>query len=63
MGGQQYYLDTIFRIQPCCKNTEITVGAEKEQKSCRKISAFVGEGLKSRAFCKFDFFKFLFIKS
>lgn len=63
MGGQQYYLDTIFRIQPCCKNTKITVGAENEEESRRRISAFVGEGLKARGLFKFDFLKFFFIKS
>lgn len=61
MGGQQYYLDTVFRIQPC-KNTKITVRAENEEES-RRISAFVGERLKARGFFKFDFFKFLFKKS
>lgn len=62
MRGQQYYLDTIFRIQPCCKKTKLTVEAENEEES-RRIPAFVGEGLEIKAFLKFDFLKFLFIKS
>ena len=59
MGVQQYYLDTIFRIQPCCKNTKITIGAENEEERHR-ISAVVGEGLKESGFFKFDIFKIPF---
>lgn len=54
MGDQQYYLDTVFRIQSCCKNTKITVGAENEEES-RRIPAFVGEGLRASGFFKLDF--------
>lgn len=33
MGSQQYYLDTVLRIKPCRKSTNITVGVANDEVS------------------------------